>query len=137
MRRILEIYIAICISYFPYSPFLYFRLFPIFAVSLYSPFPYIRLFRIHYHRVSFPYSFRNHYNRFLLFFARFPEFAFFRNHHLRIVINKENALRRLSINKMGAICPRIPGRKKGTAHALYRLLQRLGVEWPPLRYHFK
>ena len=37
-----------------------------------------------------------------------------------IVISKESVLCRSSINRMGVIHPRIPGRKKGTAHALYR-----------------
>ena len=42
--------------------------------------------------------------------------------NLRIVISKENTLRRLSSIKMGAIRLRIPGRMKGTAHALSWLL---------------
>ena len=47
---------------------------------------------------------------------------------LRIVISKESKLSHLSCSRMGAIRPRIPGRKKGTAHALYQLLHRQRVE---------
>ena len=40
----------------------------------------------------------------------------FHSCNLRIVMSKENTLCGLISNRMGAICPRIPGRKKGTAH---------------------
>ena len=51
--------------------------------------------------------------------------------NLRIVISKESELRRLSCSRMGAIRPRIPGRNKGTAQALYRLLNWQRVDYPP------